>query len=205
MFCDIRPGREAHPARFAMRHGVQSSSSMCIRCIARPARRLTEETARPCGAYLRPQCMPPERARDTDLDRYAKAECYDGLWHREPDPPSVVPLIAKPLPSFPCALSALRHHSTSPISTGYWKPQSRICAVRAVLCRISAVAASGAEPVPTRATKAYNIAREDLATAVLYDTTETGLKQSRGSRHSTDGNFRRMPQISRTASFGATE
>jgi len=74
------------------------------------------------------------------------------------------------------------------------EPQSHICPVRAVLCRISAIAASGAEPGPTRATKAYNIAREDLAAAVLYDAAEPGLKQSRGSRHSTDGNFRRMPQ-----------
>ena len=125
MFCDIRPGREAHPARFAMRRVVQSSSSMCTHCIARPAaRRLTEGTARPCGAYLRPQCKPPERARDTDIDRYAKAELFDGLWHREPDPASVVPLIAKPLPSFPCTLSLLRHNSTSPISTGYWSPRA---------------------------------------------------------------------------------
>ena len=54
-----------------------------------------------------------ERARDTDIDRYAKAELFDGLWHREPDPPSVVPLIAKPLPSFPYTLSALRH--TAPL------------------------------------------------------------------------------------------
>ena len=77
---------------------------------------------------------------------------------------------------------------------GLLEPQSRICPVRAVLCRISAAAASGAEPVRTRATKAYNIARENLAGAVLYDAAEPGLKQSRGSRHSTDGNFRRMPQ-----------
>jgi hypothetical protein len=121
-------------------------------CIAHPAaRRLTEGTARPCAAYLRPQCKPPERARDTDIDRYAKAEFFDGLWHREPGPPSVVPLIAKPLPSFPCTLSALRHHSTSPISTGNWSP-------RAVSAR-SVQRHAKSRQLPRRVPNLYQLAR----------------------------------------------
>jgi len=194
MFCDVRPGREAHPARNLRCDTLCNRPPRCVHCIARPAaRRLTEGTARPCGAYLRPRCKPLERARDTNIDRYSKAELFDGLWHREPDPPSVVPLIAKPLPSFPCTLSALRHTAPLRLPRATGTPEPYL-PVRAVLCRISAVAASGAESVPTRATKAYNIARENLAAAVHYDAAETELKQSRGSWHSTDGNFRRMPK-----------
>ncbi len=91
------------------------------------------------------------------------------------------------LPRYPCTWSAPRHRGTSQ------EPQSRICPVRAVLRRISAVAAARAEPGPPRATKAYSIARKNLVAAVLYNAAEPGLKQLReaGKRH--DGNFRWMP------------
>ena len=118
---------------------------------------------------------------------------------------SVVPLIAETIAELPMHLKRTPAPQHLSDFHGLLEPQSRICPVRAVLCRISAVAASGAEPVPTRATKAYNIARENLAAAVLYDAAEPGLKQSReaGTRRTETSEGCR--KTSRTASFGATE
>ena len=169
---------------------------MCTHCIAHlAARRLTKGTARPCGtpsAGLHANGQPAV-ARDTDIDRYARpnfrrfvtpgtrsAQRYsiDRANHcRAFHAPGAHSGTAAPL-RFPRLL----------------EPRDVFCPVRAALCRISAGAASGAEPVPSRATKAYSIGRKKLAAAVLYDAAEPGLKQSRGGRHSTDGNFRRMPQ-----------
>ena len=70
------------------------------------------------------------------------------------------------------------NHGTSHIPT-VLEPRSGIRRVRAVLRRILAVAAARAEPVPSRATKAHNIARKNLVAAVLYDAAEPGLKRSR--------------------------
>ena len=78
-------------------------------------------------------------------------------------------------------------------SHGLLELQSRICPVHAVLRRSSALVASSAEPVPSRAAKVYSIARKNLVAAVLYDAAEPGLKQSREAGNRLGGNFRWMP------------
>ena len=195
ILCDIRPTLEAHPARLCGADAVQSDRQpRCVpTALCTPvARRLTAETARPCGHALGRGAR-HRKARSGGRHGYrplCQSEFSTVCGTRNQVRLRCSIVRAKPLPSFPCTWSAPRRRSDS---HGLLEPQSRFYPVRAVLRRISAVAAARAEPIPSRATKAYSIARKSLVAAVLYDATEPGLKQSReaGTRH--DGNFRRVP------------